>query len=189
MARLVYSAIMSVDGYTADADGKFEWAEPDEEVLGFVNDLERRAGTHLLGRRMYETLKFWETGHTRPGLSQGSLDFARIWQSADKIVYSRTLSEPSTARTQIRREFDPGAVREMKASAERDLTVGGAALAAQAIRAGLVDEYQLFFVPVVVGGGTRALPENMRLDLDLADERRFGNGAAYLCYRPKQPAA
>jgi len=185
MARLIYSAIMSLDGYIADADGKFEWAAPDEEVHGFVNDLERRAGTLLLGRRMYETLMYWETAHTVPGMTPLALDFAQIWQAADKIVYSTTLAEPSSARTQIRRDFDAGAVKALKAAAGRDLTVGGAALAAQAIRAGLVDEYQLFFVPTVVGGGTRALPENVRLDLDRIDERRFGNGFTYLCYRPK----
>jgi dihydrofolate reductase len=172
MARLTYSAIMSVDGYTADADGNFDWAAPDEEVLRFVNDLERRAGTYLLGRRMYETLKFWEGKHALPGLSPDMQDFARIWQSADKIVYSTTLQEPSTARTEIRRDFDPTVVRELKAAAGRDLTVG------------LVDEYQLFLVPVVVGGGTLALPQNVRLNLELVDEHRFSNGVAYLCYRP-----
>jgi dihydrofolate reductase len=185
VARLVYSAIMSLDGYTADADGNFEWAAPDEEVLGFVNDLERRAGTYLLGRRMYEMLKIWDTPEAVPGLSPLGLEFARIWQSADKIVYSATLPAPSVARTEIRREFDPGAVRELKAAAGRDLTVGGADLAAQAIRAGLVDEYQLFLVPLVVGGGTRALPQDVRLGLDLVDTRSFGNGVAYLCYHPK----
>ena len=184
MARLTYSAIMSVDGYTADADGNFDWAAPDEEVLRFVNDLERRAGTYLLGRRMYEALKFWEGKHALPGLSPDMQDFARIWQSADKIVYSTTLQEPSTARTEIRRDFDPTVVRELKAAAGRDLTVGGPDLAAQAIRAGLVDEYQLFLVPVVVGGGTLALPQNVRLNLELVDEHRFSNGVAYLCYRP-----
>jgi dihydrofolate reductase len=185
MARLSFSAIMSVDGYTADARGNFEWAAPDEEVHRFANDLARPVGTFLLGRRMYETLKFWETVHTLPGMTAVSLDFARIWRSADKIVYSATLSGPSTARTQTRRKFDPGAVRELKAAAGRDLTVGGPGLAASAIRAGLVDEYQLFLVPAVVGGGTRALPRDVRSGLELTDERRFGNGVVYLCYRPK----
>lgn len=185
MARLIYSAIMSVDGYTADAEGNFEWGAPDEEVLGFLNELERRVGTQLLGRKMYGFLKYWETAHTLPDMTPAGLDFAQIWQSADKIVYSTTLSEPSTARTQIRRSFDPDAVRELKAAAGRDITVGGPELGAQAIRAALVDEYQLFVVPTVVGGGLRALPQDARLDLDLADERRFGNGVVYLCYRPR----
>lgn len=185
MAKLIFSAIMSVDGYTADADGGFEWAAPDEEVHRFANELARPVGTYLLGRRMYETLKFFETAHTRPGMTPVSLDFARIWQSADKIVYSGTLPGPSTARTEIRREFDPGAVRELKAAAGRDLCVGGPGLAAHTIRAGLVDEYQLLLVPAVVGGGTRALPHGVRLDLELTRERRFGNGTAYLCYRQK----
>lgn len=185
MARLIFSAIMSLDGYTADAEGDFEWGAPDEEVLSFVNDLERQADTYLLGRRMYETLKIWDTPDAIPGITPLMLDFAQIWQSADKIVYSTTLPEPSTARTEIRREFDPDAVRELKAAARRDLTVGGPELASQAIRAGLVDEYQLFLVPIVVGGGTRALPRDVRFELDLADEHRFGNGVAYLCYRPK----
>lgn len=185
MARLNSSAIMSVDGYTADAEGNFEWGAPDDEVLGFLNDLERKVGTQLLGRKMYELLKYWETADTLPGLTPVELEWAQIWRSSDKIVYSRTLAEPSTARTQIRREFDPGAVQELKAAAGRDLTIGGPELGAQAIRAGLVDEYQLFLVPIVVGGGLRALPQDMRLDLDLADERRFAGGVVYLCYHPR----
>lgn len=185
MARLTYSAIMSLDGYIADADGNFEWGAPDEEVFKFVNDLERRVGTYLLGRRMYETLKSWETAHTLPDTSPVMLDFAQIWQSADKIVYSTTLAEPSTARTEIRRDFDPTAVSELKSAAGRDLSVGGPGLAAHAIRAGLVDEYQLFLVPVIVGGGTPALPDQASLNLDLVDEHRFAGGFVYLCYRPK----
>lgn len=182
MARLIYSAIMSLDGYVADEDGNFDWAAPDEEVHAFVNDLERPAGTYLYGRRMYETMRYWETAHTLAGQSPVTLDFARIWQAADKIVYSTTLQAPSTARTQLRRDFDPDQVRELKAAAGRDLTVGGSHLAAQAIRSGLVDEYQLFVVPVLVGGGTSALPHHVRLNLSLADEHRFGNGVTYLCY-------
>jgi len=184
MARLIYSAIMSLDGYVADADGRFEWAAPDEEVHAFVNDLERPVGTYLYGRRMYETMRYWETAHTVAGQPPIALDFARIWQAADKIVYSTTLQAPTTARTRIQRDFDPDRVRKLKAAAERDLTVGGAQLAAQAIAAGLVDEYQLFVVPAVVGGGTRSLPGQVRLNLTLAEEHKFGSGVIYLCYRP-----
>jgi len=184
MARLIYSVIMSLDGYVADGDGRFDWAAPDEEVHAFVNDLERPVGTYLYGRRMYETMRSWETAHTAAGQPPVALDFARIWQAADKIVYSTTLRAPATARTRIERDFDPDRVRKLKAAAGRDLTVGGARLAAQAIAAGLVDEYQLFVVPAVVGGGTRSLPAQVRLNLALADEHRFGSGVIYLCYRP-----
>jgi dihydrofolate reductase len=184
MARLIYSAIMSLDGYIADADGDFEWAAPDEEVFAFVNELERPVGAYLYGRRMYETMRYWETADTLPDQSAVSLDFARIWQAADKIVYSATLQAPDTARTRVERDFDPDQVRKLKEAADRDLTVGGAYLAAQAIAAGLVDEYQLFLVPAVVGGGTRALPDQVRLNLALAEEREFGGGTVYLCYRP-----
>jgi dihydrofolate reductase len=184
MGRLIYSAIMSLDGYTADADGGFDWGAPDEEVFAFVNDLERPVGTYLYGRRMYEVMRYWETAHTLAGQSPVELDFARIWQAADKIVYSTTLGAPLTARTLVERDFDPDHVRKLKTETDRDLTVSGAQLAAQAIAAGLVDEYQLFIVPVVVGGGTRALPAGVRLNLALAQERRFGSGFVYLCYRP-----
>ena len=184
MARLIYSAIMSLDGYIADADGRFEWAAPDEEVHAFVNDLERPVGTYLYGRRMYETMRYWETAHALTGQRPVSLDFAQIWQSADKIVYSTTLTAADTARTRVERNFDPDQVRKLKEAADRDLAVGGANLAAQAIAAGLVDEYQMFVVPAIVGGGTRALPDQARLDLALAEERRFANGTVYLCYRP-----
>jgi len=184
MARLIYSAIMSLDGYIADADGRFEWAAPDEEVHAFVNELERPVGTYLYGRRMYQTMRYWETAHTVANRRPVSLDFARIWQAADKIVYSTTLQTPDTDRTRVESEFDPVQVRKLKKAADRDLTVGGARLAAQAIAAELVDEYQLFVVPVVVGGGTRALPDQVRFDLALAEERRFGSGTVYLRYRP-----
>jgi dihydrofolate reductase len=184
MARLIYSAIMSLDGYIAYADGRFEWAAPDEEVFAFVNELERPVGTYLFGRRMYETLRYWETAHRIAGQPPVALDFAQIWQAADKIVYSATLQTAETARTRIERDFDPDQVRKLKVAADRDLTVGGARLAAQAISAGLVDEYQLFLVPAVVGGGTRALPGQVRLNLALAEEHRFGSGTVYLCYRP-----
>jgi dihydrofolate reductase len=183
MAKLIYSAITSLDGYVADEEGNFDWAAPDEEVHSFVNDLERPVGTYLYGRRMYEVMRAWETmdtGSERPPVVQ---DFAKIWQAADKIVYSRTLETAPGARTRIERDFDPEAVRQLKASARRDLTVGGPDLAAQAIKAGLIDEYQLFVTPVVVGGGKRSLPDGIRLKLELMDERRFGSGVVHLHYR------
>ena len=183
-SKLIYAAIASLDGFIEDATGGFEWAAPDEQVHAYVNDLERPTGTYLYGRRMYETMRYWETAHTLPGQRPVSLDFARIWQAADKIVYSTTLQAADTARTRVVRDFDPDQVRKLKETAGRDLTVGGPHLAAQAIAAGLVDEYQLFLVPAVVGGGTRALPDRVRLDLALADERRFGNGTVYLRYHP-----
>jgi dihydrofolate reductase len=185
MAKLIYSAITSLDGYIADEDGNFDWAAPDEEVHAFVNDLERPVGTYLYGRRMYEVMTYWETAHTLPDQRPVEHDFAELWQAADKIVYSKTLETPSSARTRIERDFDPEAVRQLKASAGRDLTVGGPHLAAQAFKAGLVDEFQLFFVPMVVGGGNQALPDHVRLRLELLDERRFGNGMVYLRYRTR----
>jgi dihydrofolate reductase len=181
MAQLIYSAIMSLDGYVADEDGNFDWAAPDDEVHSFVNDLERRVGTYLYGRRMYETMVFWET----PPAGQAPVveDFADIWQAADKIVYSTTLDSARSARTRIERRFDPEAVRGIKAAAERDISVGGADLAAQAIRAGLVDECHLLVTPIVVGGGARALPTNVRLRLELLDMGRFGSDVVHLHYR------
>src|SRR5437588_2932994 len=171
MAKLIYSSIASLDGYIADTNGNFDWAAPDEDVHRFVNDLERPVGTYLYGRRMYETMVVWETAGAadQPPFVQ---DFAEIWQAADKIVYSKTLEAVSSARTRIERDFDPEAVRQMKAAAGRNLTVGGPELAAQAISAGLVDEFQLFLTPIVVGGGNPALPDNVRLELELQDERR-----------------
>jgi dihydrofolate reductase len=183
MAKRIYSAITSLDGYVADEEGKFDWAAPDEEVHSFVNDLERPVGTYLYGRRMYEVMRAWETMDTGPDQPPAVQDFAKIWQAADKIVYSRTLKTASSARTRIEGDFDPEAVRQLKASARRDLTVGGPDLAAQAIKAGLVDEYELFVTPVVVGGGKRSLPDGIRLKLELMDERRFGNGVVHLHYR------
>jgi dihydrofolate reductase len=183
MAKLIYSAIASLDGYVADEEGNFDWAAPDEEVHSFVNDLERPVGTYLYGRRMYEVMVYWETAHTLADQPPVGQDFAEIWQAADKIVYSRTLGTAASARTRLERDFDPEKVRQLKASAGRDITVGGPDLAAQAIRAGLVDEFQLFFAPIVVGGGKQALPDNVRLKLELLDERRFGSGVVYLHYR------
>jgi dihydrofolate reductase len=185
VSKLIYSAIASLDGYVADADGNFDWAVPDEEVHTFINDLERPVGTYLYGRRMYETMVGWETDPTLADQSPVMRDFAEIWQAADKIVYSKTLEAVSTARTRIERDFDPEAVRQMKALAGRDLIVGGPELAAQAIKAGLVDEYHLFVVPMVVGGGKRSLPNDVRFQLELVDERRFGNGMVYLHYRTR----
>jgi dihydrofolate reductase len=185
MAKLIYSAITSLDGYVADEAGNFDWAAPDEEVHSFVNALEREVGTYLYGRRMYETMVYWETAHTLPDQPPVVEDFAEIWQAADKIVYSKTLEAVSSARTQIERGFDPDAIRQLKVSAERDITVGGPDLAAQAIRAGLVDEYHLFLTPVVVGGGKQSLPDNVRVKLELLDERRFGSGVVHLQYRTK----
>jgi dihydrofolate reductase len=185
MAKLIYSAITSLDGYVADENGNFDWAALDEEVHRFVNDLERPIGTYLYGRRIYETMIYWETAHTLPDQPPFIQDFAGIWQAADKIVYSKTLDTPSSARTRIERDFDPDAVRRMKASAERDISVGGPDFAAQAIKAGLVDEYHLFLTPIIVGGGKQSLPDNVRLELKLLDERRFGNGVVHLHYRTK----
>jgi len=179
MAKLIYAAITSLDGYIADASGNFDWAEPDEEVHRFVNDLERPLGTYLYGRRMYEVMAGWET---MPPDSPISDDFAAIWRAADKIVYSTTLEAASTPRTRIERSFDPEAVRRLKASAARDIGVGGADLAAHAIAAGLVDEYHLFLTPVLVGGGTRALPDGVHVALGLREERRFGNGVIFARY-------
>jgi dihydrofolate reductase len=182
MAKVIYSAICSLDGYVEDADGNFDWARPDEEVHAFVNDLERRIGTYLYGRRMYETMLFWETasvGADQPGVIG---DFAQIWRAADKVVYSRTLERVSSARTRIERSFDPEAVRRMKQEASSHITIGGAELAGQALRAGLVDECHLFLGPVAVGGGKRALPDGLRAQLELLEERRFGSGVVHLHY-------
>ena len=182
MAKLIYAAITSLDGYVADEHGEFDWAAPDEELHALVNDLERPIGTYLYGRRMYEVMVAWET---MPMAGEPTVvrDFAEIWRSADKIVYSRTLAVTSSGRTQLERDFDIGAIRTMKERADRDLSVGGPGLAAAAIAAGLVDEYHLFLTPVVVGGGTRALPDHVRAELALLDERRVGNGVVHLHYR------
>jgi len=185
MAKLIYSAITSLDGYVADEDGSFDWAVPDEEVHTFVNDLERPVGTYLYGRRMYEVMVYWETAHTVTDQPPVVQDFAEIWQAADKIVYSKTLETVTSARTRIERDFDSEAVRQMKARAVRDITVGGPDLAAQAIKAGLVDEYHLFVTPIVVGGGKQSLPNGVRLELELLDEHGFGNGVVHLHYRTR----
>jgi dihydrofolate reductase len=182
MARLIYIGIASLDGYVADSSGNFDWSAPDEEVHAFVNELERDAGTHLYGRRMYEVMSAWETmgGPEDPPVIQ---DYARIWQGADKIVYSGSLAHAATSRTRVERTFNPDAVRELKASAGGSISIGGATLAAAALRAGLVDECRIFLNPVAVGGGLRFLPDGLKLRLELQDERRFGNGVVYLSYR------
>ena len=185
MADLIYSMLASLDGYIADEHGNFGWAAPDEEVHAFINDLERPVGTYLYGRRMYETMLFWESPPDLAAEPAVMRDYAEIWQRADKIVYSRTLSTAASARTRLEREFDPEAIRQLKLTATRDVSVGGPELAAEAIAAGLVDEYQLFLVPAVVGGGKRVLPD-LRLDLELLDERRFRNGTVYLRYRTRR---
>ncbi|MDO8848262.1 MAG: dihydrofolate reductase family protein [Coriobacteriia bacterium] len=182
MARLICSALASLDGYVADESGRFDWAMPDESVHTFVNDLERSAGTHLYGRRMYEVMAAWETLGSSPEDPPYIRDFAAIWRAADKIVYSKTLETVSTARTRIERDFDPEAVRRMKQDRSSDILVGGPTLAAEAISAGLVDEYHLFVFPVAVGGGLPFLPGHVRLDLTLLDERRFSDGVVYLRY-------
>jgi dihydrofolate reductase len=182
VANLIYSTISSLDGYVADEDGNFDWAAPDEDVHTFVNDLERKVGTYLYGRRMYEVMRYWETAHAVTDLPPVEQDYAQIWRAADKAVYSRTLETVSSARTRIERNFDPEAVRQMKAQAERDISVGGPDLAAQAFRAGLVDECHLFVTPVLVGGGKRSLPGNVRLELELLDERTFEGGVVHLHY-------
>ena len=181
MGRLHYMVITSLDGYVADEDGKYDWAMPDDEVFGFVNDFERPVGTYLYGRRLYEEMSGWETG-SYGGQSRLMLDFAQIWRAADKIVYSRSLEAASTPRTRIERDFDPAAVRQLKDQADQDITVGGPLLAAAALQAGLVDECHLILCPVAVGGGKNAFPRGLRLPLDLREERRFGNGAVYLRY-------
>lgn len=183
MSKLIYSSIASLDGYVEDECGGFEWAVPDDETHAFINDLQRTVGTYLYGRRMYETMAVWETDPALAGGSPVTRDFAEIWRAAGKVVYSGTLETAPTARTRIERDFDPEAVRRMKARAVRDLGVAGSELAAQAFRAGLIDECHLFVAPVMVGGGKRALPDDLRLDLELLDERRFGGGMVYLRYR------
>ena len=180
MAILTYVAIASLDGYVEDVTGKFDWVAPDEEVHAFVNDLERPVGTYLYGRRMYETMSYWETDDDRPPVYQ---DYAEIWRAAEKVVYSRTLQTLSSERTRIEREFDAAAITGLKETSRSDIAIGGAELAGQAIAEGLVDECHLLLGPVLVGGGKRALPSGVRAHLELLDERRFGNGVVYLRYR------
>lgn len=183
MAELIFSAITSLDGYIEDAAGGFDWAAPDDEVFEFLNELERPVGTYLYGRRMYETLVYWETADFRSEQSPVAWDWMHLWRAADKVVYSRSLEAVSSAKTRVERDFEPNAVRAMKDSLDRDISIGGPDLAAQAFKAGLIDRCQLFLTPVLVGGGKPALPGNIRLDLDLLSERRFRNGVVFLDYR------
>jgi dihydrofolate reductase len=189
MAHLIYSAISSLDGYIEDKDGRFDWAAPDEEVHRFINNLERTAGTYLYGRRMYETMMVWETDPSFAADSPITQDFAQIWQAADKIVYSRTLASASTRKTQIEPNFNPEAIRQLKGAVGQDILIGGPELAAHAFRSGLIDECHLFLTPIIVGGGKPCLPENVRLELELLEERRFGNGTVYLRYQARQGRA
>ena len=185
MGKLIYAALTSLDGYVADSEGRFEWAEPDEEVHAFVNEMERGIGTYLYGRRMYEVLSVWDTldlSDQPPYIRE----YAEVWRDADKVVCSRSLETVSTNRTRLERDFDPKVVQRMKASAERDLAIGGPNLAAYAFRAGLVDEVSLFLSPIVVGGGTQALPDDVRLELELVDERRFSGGMVFVRYAAKR---
>lgn len=188
MAHLIYSALASLDGYIEDMDGNFDWAAPDEEMHRFINNLERPAGTHLYGRRMYETLMVWETDPNLVAHSPITRDFAEIWQAANKIVYSRTLPAVATRNTHLERNFDPEAIRQLKASAEQDILIGGPELAAQAFGAGLIDECQMFLCPIILGGGKRCFPAGVRLELELVEERRFGCGVVFLRYRTRHPA-
>ena len=189
MAHLIYTANSSLDGYTEDMDGKFDWTEPDEEVFRFITNLIRADGTHLYGRRMYETMMVWETDPHLAAESPLRRDFAEIWQAADKIVYSRTLEAVSTRKTQLERNFNPEAIRQLKEAVEHDLLIGGPELAAHAFRSGLIDECHLFITPIIVGGGKQCLPANVRLELELLEERRFGNGVVFLHYRTRQGRA
>jgi dihydrofolate reductase len=185
MAHLIYSALMSLDGYIEGPDGNFDWAAPDDEAHQYINDLERTTGTYLFGRRMYETMLVWETEPSLAASSPIAQDYAEIWQAADKIVYSKTLEAVSTRRTRIEREFDPEAIKQLKASARQHIGIGGPDLAAHAFGSGLVDELHLFLVPIIVGGGKKALPDNVRLELKLLKEHRFGNGMLHLHYQVK----
>jgi dihydrofolate reductase len=185
MAKLIYSAIASLDGYVNDEHGRFEWAKPDDELHRFVNDQERPIGTYLYGRRMYDVMRAWETMSTGADQPAVIRDFAQIWRAADKVVYSTTLDSTSTARTRLEHEFDPEAVRRIKETAGSEVSVGGPRLAEHAIKAGLVDECHLYLHPIVVGGGTAALPSKVRVGLELLDEQRFASGVVHLHYRSR----
>lgn len=187
MAHLIYIANLSLDGYNEDTDGRFDWIDyPDEEGFRFITTLLAATGTLLYGRRMYETMMVWETDPDLAAASSLNRDFAEVWQAADKIVYSGTLEAVSTRKTQLERKFNPEAIRQLKKSVEQDILIGGPELAAHAFRSGLIDECQLFLIPIIVGGGKPALPDNVRMELELLEERRFGNGAVFLRYRTKQ---
>lgn len=189
MAHLIYTVNLSLDGYTEDRDGKFDWIAPEQEYFGFISNLVREAGTYLYGRRMYESMMVWETDPTLAAESPLRRDFAEIWQAANKIVYSRTLASVPTRKTQLERNLDLEAIRQLKEVVEQDILIGGAELAAHAFRSGLIDECHLFVAPIIVGGGKPALPDNVRLELELLAERRFGNGTVYLRYQAAQGSA
>jgi dihydrofolate reductase len=186
MAKLIFVANTSLDGYTEDKDGKFDWTEPSDEYFRFITNIVRTTRTHLYGRRMYEAMRVWETDPNLAAESPLRRDFAEIWQAANKIVYSRTLETTSTRKTRLERTFDPEAIRQLKATSEHDILIGGPELAAHAFRAGLIDEYHLFLIPILVGGGKSALPADVRLELELLEERRFGNGTVFLRYQTRQ---
>lgn len=185
MAKLIYFMPMSLDGFIAGETDNMDWSVPDEEISAFINDRLRPIGTYLYGRKIYETMKIWETPDAIPGVTPAMMDFGRIWQAADKIVYSKSLSTVSTPKTRLEREFEPPAVRDLKTQLPHDISVDGPNLAAQAIRAGLVDEYQLLVIPIMLGAGKRVLPSDVGVTLDLLDERRVGNGWVYLRYRTR----
>jgi dihydrofolate reductase len=185
MAKLIYSMLTSLDGYIEDEEGDFSWAMPDDEVHAFVNQLGASFGTHLYGRRMYDMMRYWETAGEDPELTPVSRDWATMWKAADKVVFSRTLAEPQSARTRIEREFDAQAIQKLKQDAKKDISISGPELAAHALRAGLVDEFQVFLFPVIVGSGKRFFPETLRLDLELVEERRFASGVIFLRYVPR----
>ncbi len=185
MAKLIYFTPASLDGFIAGETDRMDWALPDEEISVFINDVHRPIGTYLYGRKEYETMAVWQTPDVIPGLTPAMMDFGRIWQAADKIVFSKSLEAVSTPKTRLEREFEPQAVRDLKAQLPHDISVAGPNLATQAIRAGLVDEFQLLVVPFMLGGGVRVLPGNVVVKLDLLDERRFGNGWVYLRYRTR----
>ncbi|MEY2419512.1 MAG: hypothetical protein QOG90_2192 [Actinomycetota bacterium] len=186
-AKLVYIANVSLDGYTEDADGRFDFTEPSDEVFVCITDLIRPVETYLYGRRMYETMAVWETTPELAADSELRADFANVWQAADKVVYSTALREPSTARTRIESGFSADAVRDLKTSAASDLTIGGPTIAAHALRAGLIDECHLFVASVAVGGGKPAFPPDVRVQFELLDERRFASGTLHLRYRVERP--
>lgn len=186
MAHLIYTINTSLDGYIEDRDGKFDWTAPTEEYFRFITNLVRKAGTYLYGRRLYEAMMVWETDPNLAAESPLRRDFAEIWQAANKIVYSKTLETVSTRKTQLERSFDPEAIRRLKEAVDQDILIGGADLAAQAYRSGLIDECHLFLLPIIVGGGKKSLPDNVRLELELLDERRFGSGVVFLRYRTRQ---
>jgi dihydrofolate reductase len=182
VGRLIYSTQVSLDGFIEDRSGSFGWSEPDDEVHAYINDVLRPIGTHLYGRRLYDVMVFWETVPDDSSVPPVQRDFGRVWRGADKVVYSRTLDRPASGRTTLEREFDPDAVRRLKAESDADLLVGGAELAGAALRAGLVDEVGLFVFPLLLGGGRSAWGEDVRARLELREERRFGGGIVHLRY-------